>query len=71
MLMYVVGLAADVGTNQRMPKIIGNMSLFNELAFTCRQLPAQEAKECGLVNRIYQNKEKCVVFVLFIHCFNK
>lgn len=44
-----VGIAADLGTLQRLPKIIGNDSLARELCFTARPLKAQEAKECGLV----------------------
>ncbi|XP_072634689.1 galectin-4-like isoform X2 [Canis lupus baileyi] len=44
-----IGLAADVGTLQRLPKIIGNQSLVNELAFTCRTMMADEALASGLV----------------------
>lgn len=51
-------MAADVGVLQRMPKIIGSTSLVNELAYTCRKLPASEAKEAGFVNRIYDTKER-------------
>jgi delta(3,5)-delta(2,4)-dienoyl-CoA isomerase len=32
-----VGLAADVGTLQRLPKVIGNNSLVRELCFTGRK----------------------------------
>ncbi|XP_014661376.1 PREDICTED: delta(3,5)-Delta(2,4)-dienoyl-CoA isomerase, mitochondrial-like [Priapulus caudatus] len=52
-----IGLAADVGTLQRIPKIIGNDSLVRELVYTGRRLYADEAKECGLVNRVFQDKE--------------
>ncbi|KAF2360870.1 Crotonase superfamily [Trinorchestia longiramus] len=45
------GLAADVGTLQMLPKIIGNQSLVNDLCLTCRKLPADEAVSCGLVSR--------------------
>lgn len=51
-------MAADVGTLQRMPKIIGNMSLFNELAFTARKFDSQEAKSIGFVNQVYNTKER-------------
>ncbi|KAA0203076.1 hypothetical protein HAZT_HAZT005705 [Hyalella azteca] len=47
-----VGLAADVGTLQRLPKIIGSQSLVYDLCLTCRKLPAQEALSCGLVSRL-------------------
>ncbi|XP_011933871.1 PREDICTED: delta(3,5)-Delta(2,4)-dienoyl-CoA isomerase, mitochondrial isoform X1 [Cercocebus atys] len=52
-----VGLAADVGTLQRLPKVIGNQSLVNELAFTARKMMADEALGCGLVSRVLPDKE--------------
>ncbi|XP_025770607.1 delta(3,5)-Delta(2,4)-dienoyl-CoA isomerase, mitochondrial [Puma concolor] len=52
-----VGLAADVGTLQRLPKVIGNQSLVNELAFTSRKMMADEALGSGLVSRVFPNKE--------------
>lgn len=47
-----VGLAADVGTLQRLPKVVGNDSLVRELALTARKLQAAEALSCGLVSRV-------------------
>uniref|UniRef100_A0A8C9AUG5 Delta(3,5)-Delta(2,4)-dienoyl-CoA isomerase, mitochondrial n=1 Tax=Prolemur simus TaxID=1328070 RepID=A0A8C9AUG5_PROSS len=52
-----VGLAADVGTLQRLPKVIGNQSLVNELAFTARKMMADEALGSGLVSRVFPDKE--------------
>ncbi|XP_046841370.1 delta(3,5)-Delta(2,4)-dienoyl-CoA isomerase, mitochondrial-like [Xenia sp. Carnegie-2017] len=52
-----LGLAADVGTLQRLPKIVGNESLVRELCFTARKFMAEEAKSFGLVSRIFQDKE--------------
>ncbi|XP_050527716.1 delta(3,5)-Delta(2,4)-dienoyl-CoA isomerase, mitochondrial isoform X2 [Daktulosphaira vitifoliae] len=52
-----IGMAADVGTLQRMPKIVRSMSLFNELAFTARKFGAPEAKSIGFVNEIFDAKE--------------
>ncbi|XP_078675112.1 delta(3,5)-Delta(2,4)-dienoyl-CoA isomerase, mitochondrial-like isoform X1 [Branchiostoma floridae x Branchiostoma belcheri] len=52
-----IGLAADVGTLQRLPKVIGNDSLARELAFTSRRFEAEEAKQMGLVSRIYPDRE--------------
>lgn len=52
-----VGLAADVGTLQRLPKIIGNQSLVNELVFTARKMMADEALASGLVSRVFQDKD--------------
>ncbi|XP_042202230.1 delta(3,5)-Delta(2,4)-dienoyl-CoA isomerase, mitochondrial [Callorhinchus milii] len=52
-----VGLAADVGTLQRLPKVLGNASLVCELAYTARKMMSDEALSCGLVSRIFQDKE--------------
>ncbi|XP_071979753.1 delta(3,5)-Delta(2,4)-dienoyl-CoA isomerase, mitochondrial [Engystomops pustulosus] len=51
-----VGLAADVGTLQRLPNIIGNRSLVNELAFTARKMMSDEALSSGLVSRVFPDK---------------
>ncbi|XP_072776948.1 delta(3,5)-Delta(2,4)-dienoyl-CoA isomerase, mitochondrial isoform X2 [Taeniopygia guttata] len=51
-----MGLAADVGTLQRLPKIVGSQSLVNELAFTARVMRAPEALSCGLVSRVLPDK---------------
>ena len=45
-----VGLAADVGTLARLPKVIGSASLVSELALTARAMGAAEALSCGLVS---------------------
>lgn len=47
-----VGLAADVGTLARLPKIVGNDSAVRELALTARNFSAGEAKDLGLVSRV-------------------
>lgn len=52
-----MGIIADLGTLQRLPKIIP-MGLLAELAFTARQFSAQEAKQVGLLNNIYETKEQ-------------
>lgn len=52
-----IGIAADVGTLQRLPKVIGSRSLVNELALTARKLYADEAKSSGLVSRVFADKE--------------
>lgn len=51
-------MAADVGTLQRMPKVMGSASLVNELAFTCRKFPAAEAKETGFVSKVFDSKDR-------------
>uniref|UniRef100_A0A8U8C802 Delta(3,5)-Delta(2,4)-dienoyl-CoA isomerase, mitochondrial n=1 Tax=Geospiza parvula TaxID=87175 RepID=A0A8U8C802_GEOPR len=52
-----MGLAANVGTLQRLPKIVGSQSLVNELALTARVMRAPEALSCGLVSRVLPDKE--------------
>jgi enoyl-CoA hydratase len=51
-----IGMAADVGTLQRLPKIIPP-GVVNELAYTGRNMDAEEARELGFVNRVYQDRE--------------
>ncbi|KAK3736814.1 hypothetical protein RRG08_000565 [Elysia crispata] len=53
-----VGLAADIGTLQRFPKIVGNDSLARELTYTARKFYSDEAKSIGFVSRILQDKEQ-------------
>lgn len=53
-----IGLAADIGTLQRLPKVIGSQSLARELCYTCRKFPAAEALNSGLVSQVYDNKEE-------------
>ncbi|RHZ44784.1 hypothetical protein Glove_709g45 [Diversispora epigaea] len=55
------GLAADVGTLQRLPKIVGNDSLVRELCFTGRRFTAEEAINFGLVNKVFKNKEETLM----------
>lgn len=52
-----MGMAADVGTLQRLPKIIGSDSLVRELVYTARKFTASEALQHGLVSRVFDNKE--------------
>lgn len=52
-----IGMAADVGTLQRFPKIVGNDSLVRELAFTARKFYAAEAKSIGFVSRLFDSRE--------------
>jgi len=47
-----VGLAADIGSLARLPKITGNESLLRELALTARVFSAEEARKLGLVSKV-------------------
>ena len=51
-----IGMTADVGTLQRLPKLVGE-GIVRELAYTGRKFDAQEAKEIGLVNRVFESRE--------------
>lgn len=52
-----IGMAADVGTLQRLPKVIGSQSLVRELCFTARKVDSKEAFNCGLISKIFNDKE--------------
>lgn len=49
-----IGMTADVGTLQRLPKII-SPAVVRELAYTARSIDALEAERVGLVNRVYSS----------------
>jgi hypothetical protein len=57
-LTFCTGMAADVGTLQRLPRVIGSDSLARELVFTARKMMAPEAKECGFVSRVFNDKDR-------------
>ncbi|KAF8984946.1 hypothetical protein BGZ46_006433 [Entomortierella lignicola] len=47
-----IGMAADVGTLQRLPKVVGNISWIRELSFTGRYFDGNEALEHGLISKL-------------------
>ena len=49
-----IGMVADVGTFPRIVKLLPE-GIVKELAFTGRNFSAQEAKEYGFVNRLYES----------------
>lgn len=51
-----IGMAADVGTLQRLPRLIPD-SKMRELAYTGRRMYADEAKSSGLVSDAYDSQE--------------
>ena len=51
-----IGMTADVGTLQRMPKLVPE-GVVRELAYTGRNMSASEAKERGFVNDIYEDQD--------------
>tara|TARA_B100000902_G_scaffold55641_1_gene62423 strand:+ start:1445 stop:2302 length:858 start_codon:yes stop_codon:yes gene_type:complete len=54
-----IGIAADVGTLQRLPSLIP-LAKVRELAYTGRKFDAAEAKELGFVNEVYSSSEELV-----------
>lgn len=55
-----IGLAADIGTLQRLPKAVGNDSLARELALTARDFDAAEAKELGFVSKVFPSQQEAL-----------
>ncbi len=51
-----LGLVADIGTLQRLPKII-SPGIMAELAYTGRKVYGEEAQQINLVNKSYSDKE--------------
>ena len=58
-----IGMVADVGTLQRLPKLIP-MGVVKELAYTGRRLPAARALAVGLVNEVFDSPEAAVAAAL-------
>ena len=53
-----LGMAADVGALQRLPKIIGSESLIKELAYTGRKMMASEAQQFGFVSQVLNDNKR-------------
>src|SRR5450830_657995 len=51
-----IGMVADVGTLQRLPKLLPQ-ALVKELAYTGRRLSADRAQAHGLVNEVFESAE--------------
>jgi enoyl-CoA hydratase len=60
-----LGMTADLGTLQRLPKLI-SIGLMKELAYTGRRMPALEAKTAGLVNNVYADHQSMMAGVMSI-----
>lgn len=59
-----MGLAADVGTLQRLPKVTGNDSLVREWCYTGRKVDSKEAERAGLVSQVFDTKEEMMKYGL-------
>lgn len=51
-----LGLIPGYGGTQRLPKLVGK-GLANELIFSAKMIPAQRAKEIGLLNEVFSLEE--------------
>jgi enoyl-CoA hydratase len=49
-------MTADVGTLQRLPRIIPD-GVARELAYTGRNMGAEEARDVGFINRVFDDRE--------------
>lgn len=58
-----IGMTADVGTFPRLCKLIPE-GWVRELAYTGRRLPAQRARDIGLVNEVFETHEAVVAHAL-------
>ena len=58
-----IGMTADLGTLQRLPKLIPE-GVVHELAYTGRRLPAQRALALGLVNELFATQEEMIAAAL-------
>jgi enoyl-CoA hydratase len=58
-----IGMVADVGTLQRLPKLIP-LAIVKELAYTGRRLSAAKAAEYGLVNEVFESSEAALAAAL-------
>ena len=58
-----IGMTADVGTLQRLPKLMAP-GIVKELAYTGRKFSAEEAMEWGFVNRIYEDQQSVTAAAL-------
>ena len=55
-----IGLAADIGTLARLPKIVGSTSWVKDVCLTARDFSAQEALAQGFVSQVHEGKDAAV-----------
>jgi Delta3,5-Delta2,4-dienoyl-CoA isomerase len=51
-----IGLAADIGTLSRLPKIVSSMSWVKDVCLSARDFSPQEALAVGFVSQIHSSK---------------
>ncbi|KAH9900067.1 ClpP/crotonase [Xylariomycetidae sp. FL2044] len=55
-----IGMAADIGTLSRLPKIVGNSSWVKEVCLSARFFGAQEALTAGFVSQVHESKTQAI-----------
>ncbi|OIW28980.1 delta-delta-dienoyl-CoA isomerase, partial [Coniochaeta ligniaria NRRL 30616] len=55
-----IGLAADIGSLSRLPKVVGSLGWVKEVALTAREFGAEEARSVGFVSRVAENKDEAI-----------
>nr|OWP03683.1 hypothetical protein B2J93_2195 [Marssonina coronariae] len=61
-----IGLAADIGTLTRLPKVVGNFSWVKDVCLSARVFGAAEAFRVGLVSQVLETKDQAVEAALKI-----
>ena len=52
-----IGLAADIGTLSRLPKVVGNFSWVKDVCLSARIFGAEEALRVGFVTQVVETKQ--------------
>jgi Delta3,5-Delta2,4-dienoyl-CoA isomerase len=55
-----IGLAADIGTLSRLPKIVGNFGWVKDVTLSARTFGADEAYRVGFVTQVHDTKAKAL-----------
>ncbi len=55
-----IGMAADIGTLSRLPKIVSSFSWVKDVCLTARGFGADEALAVGFVSRVLETKAKAI-----------
>jgi delta(3,5)-delta(2,4)-dienoyl-CoA isomerase len=55
-----IGIAADIGTLTRLPKVVGHYGWVKEVCLTGRIFGPEEALRVGFVNAVYDDKAKMI-----------
>jgi len=52
-----IGMTPDMGSLQRVPKTVGNASLFKEMIFSAKKFSSVEAEKMGLISNVFADAE--------------